>query len=132
MANASTAHFTPGLHSSLTKIPFNIAYREILRKWQFSGRLCSTSGFGELAPGRLVISLALVMKGCWVFFWRLWIKKEGSGKRMEWFGSVQLPDVLRVTARGGRSTCKRVLGMVGDAGSIGDMGDADLSFSSCL
>lgn len=31
---------------------------------------------------------------------------------------MQLPDVLRVTARGGSSTCKRMLGMSEDAGEI--------------
>lgn len=51
----------------------------------------------------------------------LWIKRrkeEGAWKRRARFGSVQLPDVLQVTAQGGNSMCKRMLGMSGDAGEI--------------
>lgn len=118
VANTPTARFTPGLPRSLIKILFNIADREIFPKWLFSGRLCSTSGFGELAPGRLVISLALGMKGCRGLFLEAVDKKKkkrirermDAGKRRARFGSVQLADVLQVTARGGRSTCRRMLG----------------------
>lgn len=63
-ASAPPAHFTADLQSLLAKAAFNSAYRKILHKWLFSWRLCSTSGFGELAAGSLVISLGLAMGDC--------------------------------------------------------------------
>lgn len=60
------------------------------------------------------------MPGFWEAVDKKKRKKVGAGKG---FGTVHHPDVLQVTARGGRNTRKRVFGMVGDAGrlEIGEM-----------